>query len=319
MIRADISGEGLALHKMLVSIPVSINAQLGDPFQKTQWNDTKEKLTTLSSKKHTGSVALLTKSILTDEQIAFVNTSDLDLFIFTSVTGLHENKKANFDTISKNYLNLCTTNKNICVFIRPIIPEHNDTLHALAPIIELAARGQKHIIFRGYKDIVKLAGNATMDEKLVTQLKNYCLKCTVTVHDKTLFYAASLRKNHFAHMTVPLGLPVKFLQRMGYPIDSKGCKLELNPSYSWSQGDLNFIKIITGRTINLDLPDKNAILTVRPNGKMLDCSSSWFNWVRRTPCAIKCWYCISKVEALNSKKFKSLGCCPSDLLDYIEL
>lgn len=300
--------------EILINIPISVNAQLGDPFQETQWKNTKEKLLILQQQEYKGPVALITKSVLTEEQIGLINDLKLDIFIFLSITGLNENRKVTFNQISENYLQLCETNKKVAIFIRPIIPGYNDSLPVLEPIIQLAALGQKVVIIRGYKDIYNLDEKCKISSDFLAILKKTCAAYRVQVFDKTMYYVASLRKNHFAnkHREVSENA-VLLLQKLGYPIKLSSGNLELSSEYNFSQGDLNFIRMITGKKINMNLQDNNAIMTIKKTN-MLDCSSSWFGWPRRIPCQINCWYCISKVEQFNKDKDIELGCCPTDLL-----
>lgn len=298
--------------EVLNTIPISVNAQLGDPFQPTQWSNTRWKLERLEEVSYEGPVALITKSVLTKDQIEFIERSNLDLFIFMSITGLNENKNVSFTEVKDNYLKVCSTRKPTIIFIRPIIPGYNDNVSTIKPIIEMAAEGSKTIIVRGYKDIFKLDGSTFLDQSFLNILNEICDKYGVNKYRKTALYVASVRKKHFLN-GANMQIGVEILQKMGYPVEIENETVIL-PRYNCTQGDLNFIRMLTGKIVDKNLNCKDAVMTIRKNGQMLDCSSSWFGWARRVPCSINCWYCISKVEGLNKHKEINLGCIPTELL-----
>lgn len=304
------------IFNILNNIPISINAQLGDPFQQSQWeSNTKKKLEYLELKKYKGPVALITKFCLTKEQIDYIANSNLDIFVFLSITGLNENKKASFEDISNNYLELCKTNKNIAIFIRPIIPNYNDNIDVILPIIKLASQGQKKVIIRGYKDIYNINQNAYLSEDLFQKLSELCHKYNVAIYEKTMYLVSEIRKDHFINTIHVEPEVIYFLQKIGYNIEYKNKKLILADNYKYSPGDINFIHMITGIRVENSVEGKVAKLTIHPKGLNLDCSSSWFGWARRVDCEINCWYCIDRIATKNGKTELEFGCCPTDLIN----
>lgn len=301
--------------ELLNNIPISINAQLGDPFQQSQWDDTREKLIRLENVGYRGSVALITKSVLTLEQLFFIKQSNLDLFVFFSITGLNENKGASFATIKENYLKTCATGKSVAVFIRPIIPGYNDNIATIKPIIDMAAEGNNVVIIRGYKDIFQLTADAFIEKDFLATLVRICKDKGVKVYDRTASYVASLRCNHFLNYgEEKKAIGTDLLQYLGYPVRMENGEVVLDANYESTQGDLNFIRMVSGQVIKRKMDKKDAVMTIKRHGIMLDCSSSWFGWVRRIPCEINCWYCIAKAEEKVRHKEQRLGCIPTELL-----
>ncbi|MBU1870908.1 hypothetical protein KKF17_02185 [Patescibacteria group bacterium] len=303
--------------EILRDIPVSLNCQLGDPFQKNQWPDTKKKIASLEKSNHKGPVAIITKSILTSSQIRIIKKSRLDVWLFLSMTGLGENRTVSIEKIKNNYLQACSNLKHVIIYIRPIIPGRNNSLDIVLPMIKLAAAGHKIIIARGYKDIHKFGTPLFINDKFMALLNRHCKQNGVFLYKKTIFAVRNILSNEARPITRISSKKINFIRAIGYPI----CYVagELVPDkknrgnfYPWTRGDKNFINIICSQEPKFDKLKDSSLLSLTLNGIPLDCTSSWFGWARQIKCTINCWYCIAAWNP-DSSNLKNVGCNPSDL------
>ncbi|MBU3913651.1 MAG: radical SAM protein [Nanoarchaeota archaeon] len=307
---------------VLKNIPVSINCQLGDPFQATQWEDTLEKIVSLEKSKHQGPVGIMTKSLLNASQIKVLKKSPLDIWLFMTITGLDENKSLNFEKIKKNYLKVCKVLKHVVVYLRPIVPGKNDNLKVIQPIIKLASLGHQIVVARGFKDVTLEGRPAFNSEEFINLLEKECLQNNVKMYRKTICAVSDIL-NHPCRVHENIKAKnVAFIQQMGYPIQL--VKGELLPdkklggdSYGWTRGDKNFIKIVCYREPKLPKLKNTSLLSLKFNNTFLDCTSSWFGWARQVKCTVNCWYCIAAWN-LESSKLKNIGCNPSNLINLFE-
>lgn len=299
---------------LLRNIPVSVNCQLGDPFQDDQWSDTVDKLNSLSDSKHLGPVALITKSIVTEDQIKFLTRSNLDLWIFISITGLNENQESSIDMYRENYLELCRrTNKHVVIFIRPIIEGHNDNFDLLKSIVDISRDGQKKVILRGFKDVVKDEKTSKIDIELFDSVKEYADSVGVKLYEKTLYAVSDVTAWHFIH--IPHNrVGIDLLNDLGYSIENTITQTLLSDG-NYSKGDINFIRMLSGHHFKDVTVKLESILTPNSFSGQIGCSSSWFEWANRIPCKIDCWYCISKWQ---SNGLDRMGCNPIDLIKYVK-
>ncbi|MDO8646803.1 MAG: radical SAM protein [Candidatus Diapherotrites archaeon] len=290
---------------------------MGDPLQKDQWKNTLSKLISLEMSNHSGPVGLITKSLLTKTQLERLKKSPLDVWVFMSITGLNENKKTNFDKIRENYLKACSELKHVIVYLRPIIPNYNDNLKAINPIIDLAAKGQKLIVVRGYKDINLSNRPYLENKKLTARISKICGQKKVKMYERTVCAVSDFYKTPCPVHENLNPVNVEFIRKIGYPLHAVNGNLFPDPklggdSYPWTRGDKNFIKIICHNAPKLPKLNNLTLLSKTINDSFCDCTSSWFGWTRQAPCTINCWYCIASSKVKPSK-LRSVGCNPLDL------
>lgn len=290
--------------------PVSINCQQGDPFQKTQWENTKEKILEMNICKHKGPVAVITKSIITDEQIEWMNRyiTDINFFIYFSITGLQE--KYTLDVILERFKYVsehCAQNKRIrpITFIRPIIPGKNDKVQMLKPIIETAAcySAGKAIIFRGYKDVENGETPVPLNPNFVEDFRKACSESGAVILNKSRELVAFSGVD-----TVMADDPLseeetnEFLRFVGYDwmeVNSDGDIIRTNDR-RLTKGDIHFIQMFTKRKVivpDINYESLRSLLSIDLFGKKnIDATSSWLGWGENRPCAIGCPYCIAHVK-----------------------
>ncbi len=301
---------------VLNNIPVSINCQLGDPLQDTQWEDTRKKIISLEKSKHQGPVAIITKLILSDAQLKIIKESPLDIWLFMTITGLNENKALSFEKIKDGYVKACKSIENVIIYIRPIIPDKNDNLDIILPIIKLALLGRKKIVARGFKDINSDRLLRYESKEFIANLAEICQREGIELYRKTICaVSAKLNQPCPVHdkkapqnivFIKKIGYPIKFFQGELLPDNSKG------QSYPWTRGDKNFIRIICKREPKISNFRDTTLLSINKDRKLCDCSSSWFAWARQKKCTINCWYCLNKWSSKLGRS-KDVGCNPIDL------
>jgi len=317
-----------SLKTMFKLAPISINCQLGDPFQKTQWEGTQKRLLELSASRHQGPVALITKSIVTDEQIWWLNTytRDLNLIVYFSITGLDERYPL-ATTLEgfKRFSRDC--HARAIVFIRPIIPGRNDKISVLRPIIETAsdwsARGA--VIFRGYKDIENDFQNVTLDEKFVEAFMWLCKANRVTVVGKSRDIPSMLAIHSLTQLpAMSEDMANSFFKLIGFDDSFKAegstIKVIRKDVSGITRGDIHFMEMFTKLPVEKpkDPYRHNFALLSKPLfGKTnIDATSSWLGWGENKPCMIGCPYCIATNE--EQKTYKHFGANLDTIIDEWE-
>ena len=304
--------------------PISINCQLGDGFQPTQWSGTKRRLKDLQRTEHKGPVAIITKSIITESQIEWLrdNVTNLNLLIYFSITGLTE--KYGTHTILGNFIDVSTKCPNVktVVFIRPIIPGQNDNIEILKPIIETAAKYAYNgaIIYRGYKDIENNNKNVKLNDTFIEDFENYCLKCGARVYPKTRMLACDAGIPHIMNeeKLSESGI-LDFLSITGYYTvfaRREGKLVPINDKRRVTRGDIHFVEMFTGWSVDMGdakYRDQRSILSIELFGKKnIDATSSWLGWGENKPCTIGCPYCIAFAE---KKDYDYFGCNFDEIMD----
>jgi len=299
--------------------PISINCQLGDPFQSNQWAGTQKRILDLQESNHKGPVALITKSIITQSQLDWLRDKvvNLNLFVYFSVTGLTE--KYGTQTILGNFKDVATECKNIkpIIFIRPIIPGKNDDINILEPIIETAAKyAYKHaLIYRGYKDIEDSCKNVKLNEKFIAEFEKCTQNMGAVIFPKTRLLAMSSGIPHLMNLPkVSKEDANDFLSLVGYDdrfsIIGDSIHMYGNHISEITKGDIHFIEMFTGWNVSVDSSakyrDQRSILSISLFGQnTIDSTSSWLGWGENKPCVIGCPYCIAFAE---QKDYKEFGC-----------
>lgn len=303
------------LRNLFKKAPVSINCQLGDPFQKTQWEGTKQRIVSLDTNKHIGAVCTITKSIISDEQIEWMrdNIKNINFIIFFSITGLKE--KYPLDKILDNFkkVSLGCPNVKTVVFIRPIIPSQNDNIDILRPIVETAAKYayNHYVIFRGYKDIENNCENVVLDQKFISDFHNLCDELGATILHKTRDLSNDFGNDSLHNLTMSDSEAKDFLETIGYgeyfKVDD-GKIYRINSSTQGiTRGDVHFVEMFTGLQVTFDKENYNhdrSILSIDLFGhNNIDATSSWLGWGENRPCIIGCPYCIAYAEHKDYKYF----------------
>ncbi len=82
---------------------------------------------------------------------------------------------------------------------------------------------------------------------------------------------------------------------------------------------LNFAKLLTrSKPYTKKIINNYNILSIKKNGTIFECTSSWFSWSNNSPCAIACDYCIiQKIDYLLTNR--KIGCAPWELLTETKL
>ena len=303
-------------YEPLRDLPVSLNCQLGDPCQSSQFGDTCAKLRDLVSTKHQGPVAVISKAHISPEILKIATEINPGLWLFISITGLGENKALDFAGIERMYLQASECLPNTCAYIRPIIPGRNDNIRKLIPIIDLAARGNRIAIARGYKDVFDDDRPYLYDPKFHEELKKVCEDRGVTLYEKTACSVAAVTgRSCSAHRNDELQTAgLSLLRALGYSFMIEGSEILLDPGVDWTKGDINFVRMIAGRQPVVHNPALSTTkLSLTVQGVPIDCTSSWFTWVRKVPCEIACWYCLDQKPSGR----RVVGCNPIDLKDAV--
>jgi hypothetical protein len=307
---------------VLLNLPVGVNNQSGDPFQPDQIENTLEKLRSLEDSKHRGPVGLLTKSYIPDDLLYRLKNSDLDIFLFFSITGLRESKVCSQERILQSYTDACRLLPagRVTIVIRPIIPSRNDRIEALRPILETAQGGQRILVARGYRDT---AWQLVENQDFMNTLGQECNKMGLRVFRRTACLVAAVHGTacilHKSKKVNQAGLSLAV--ELGYgavPRQENGQDIiDLNSSSEWlTVGDVHFVQILTGiKAIYTNPEFGNALGFLRTRDSIpIDCSSSWFSYARTTPCQIQCFYCE---DAYNSHAWGEIGCVPLHLYDNL--
>jgi len=312
------------LHNLFKLAPVCINAELGDPFQPTQWEGTRRRLLELVYTHHIGPVALITKSIVSDEQIEWLNTytKELHLIVFFSVTGLEERYPLGQTLKGLENFSIKSISAKPSVFVRPIIPGKNDNIELLRPIVEAAAYHSEEgtIVFREYKDIETENFQSTViNPKFVESFKELCAEYDATIIGRTRDLPMYLGwPSLFAWPALSDEDANKFLSMVGFDdvLEAKNRSIEGKGNYNgFSKGDLHFVEMFTKLGVNPLIPrNKIKERMSRPVfGHFLDATSSWLEWGENKPCTIGCKYCIADANP-EQKKYKLFGTNPDTIV-----
>jgi len=281
--------------------PIGINCRMGDPFQPTQWEGTMRRLLELNACGHAGPVILVTKSMIYDEQITWLSrfTSNLNLFVFFSITGLWERYKLeeNLDNF-KNFASKIVKVKPI-MFMRPIIPGVNTKNGILEPIIETASQysAKKIIFFRSYKP---REGNEMFTTPYLDKLQNLCDKYGAINGGDSKWLAETFNIPSLKRLE-PMGDDEanSFIEAMRYTDVFRATNGEIttiaeNTRYL-TQGDANFFKMFTRLNVENDAIFRKVAYMTRPllGFVQANVESSWLGWGENKHCDIGCTYCIA--------------------------
>lgn len=297
--------------------PVCVNAELGDPFQPTQWEGTRRRLAEMVITHHAGPVGLITKSIVTDEQIDWLNqyTKGLNLILFFSVTGMTERYPLEKTIEGIKNFSLKSNSARPTIFIRPIIPGKNDDIEILRPIVEAASLYSEEgtIIFREYKDIESADFKcATLNENFVKDFRELCDSYGAKIIGRT------------RELPGYLGMPSlfdwpklsdedsnEFLRMISYDdiLVARDNWIYQNGEYNdFSKGDLHFVEMFTHLPTDPQIKRnmRKEALSRHVFGYHLDATSSWLEWGENKPCTIGCPYCIAGANP-EQAKYKLFG------------
>jgi hypothetical protein len=308
----------------LLDLPVAVNCQLGDPFQPNQWADSRSKLEGLTDSRHRGPVALFTKSVVTRAQLEALSESSLDLWLFLSITGLGENKRHTVEDVAAGYLAAASRLAHVVVNIQPVIPDHNDRLAALEPVLSVAAQGQGIVVMRGFLDRGGTAAPYREDARLSDEVRAWCGRHGVRLYGTTggavRTETAEVRPTACAG-NADRGQGNEVLRRLGYPLPSGDEGLaatgRTDPTpYDWTRGDRNFAALLWPACPPLPVRNETSLLSIGQPDRPLHCTSSWFSWARQVPCSIGCWYCAAAYDEAMSR-LDNMGCNPSDLPTFL--
>lgn len=307
--------------QVLANLPVTINTSFGDPFQRDQWPDTLQKVAYLTEQGYQGEIEVSTKSILTDEQIDVLSSVNSNIWIMCGVTGLGESKvplQARFD----NYLRVCAKFPKTVLNTRPLIPGRNDSMEVLAPIIEMAAQGNRYLKHGGYLDPNEVAGKKYNYDGLKSDIKALCAKLGVSDAPRCSSMVAIVtgKVDSTFDNSDPTNLDV--LEALGFDFELVDgyVKLEgFKKSGVVTKGDVSFAKLIALSSHVLDnWTDPHQYMQMKgPDGQMTVCTSSWFHWTREIRCTVNCWYCHVRPGTAIYFESGDSGCSPLDLYDFV--
>jgi hypothetical protein len=305
---------------VLQSLPLSLNGFYGDAMQPSQWEDTVSKLENLKNSGHRGEIMIPTKYLITDEQIEFLRANYPSVWVFYAITGLEE--KYNFKDYEQSYYKLCEAiNKVVCV-IRPIVPNKNDTIDMIMPILEMVKNGNKLLTYTGYRDPRTIGSKKYTDTQLFNKINDYCELNKIQAKEKCACMVAAYNNTqcHIHDQTTIEN--VDFLELIGYKIAVDNNKLFLyghKNTEKISKGDVAFVNIVSkNKPIIIDDISQSEILSFKCGDTNLVCSSSWFSWARQVPCIIGCNYCFANYSSNVRINLEKFGCNPIELLELIQ-
>lgn len=304
---------------ILKSLPLSLNGFLGDAMQPSQWENTVSKLDSLKQSGHVGEIMIPTKHLVTDEQIKLLKKVHPSIWIFYSITGMEE--KFCFSDYERSYRKLCEAiEKTVCV-IRPIVPNINDKIEKISPILEMVKRGNKMLTYTGYRDPNITGSKKYVNPHFFNEINSWCESNNILSREKCACIVAAYNntKCHI-HEQSPIS-NVDFLEQIGYKITICDNKLYLQGHKNnnrITKGDIAFINIASKNKPIVDNFVESEILSFECNNRKLVCSSSWFSWARQIPCIINCDYCFANFSSNVRINLEEFGCNPIELLKLIQ-
>lgn len=306
----------------LANLPITINTSFGDPFQPDQWENTLYKIKYLQKQNYQGEVEVSTKWILSDEQIEELYRANPNLWIMCGITGLNEGKVITIEDRFDNYLRLCKKFKRTVLNTRPLIPDKNDSMVVLRPIIEVAAKGNKLLKHGGYLDPSDTKNKKTRYDELKKEIHTLCKelgvddapRCSCIVTDVTG------KVNSTYENSEPKNLDV--LSALGFDFELVNDYVKLTGyknSGKVTKGDVSFARLIIESSHILDnWTDSHQYMQMKgPEGQTLVCTSSWFHWAREVPCMVNCWYCHVRPGTAIYFVAGDSGCSPLDLYSML--
>lgn len=305
----------------LKEIPVGINPSYGDAFQPSQWNNTVDKLKTLTRSGHTGPIMIGSKYIITDAQLAELKNIKPDIWLFIALTGLNETKLFTYEQYEDYYLRASSCLTNVVCAIRPIIPNQNDMIDSLLPIIRLVKEGRKMLTFGGYRDPNTPGSPKYRNEGLFTQIKERCEEYGILCKEKCACMVSAVNGTDcWIHgKSAPAHLDL--IEALGYDLITKDKIVEVTGykgNEQVTKGDLSFIKMVSkSPLISGKLSSFSEILSFKINMTPLVCTSSWFNWASQKYCEVNCNYCFANYKSKVRIDLDEFGCNPADLLTII--
>lgn len=306
----------------LSNLPITINTSYGDPFQPDQWENTLNKIKYLKEQNYQGEVEVSTKWILSNEQIDELYHANPNLWIMCGITGLNEGKGVTLEDRFDNYLRLCKRFKRTVLNTRPLIPNKNDSMDILTPIIEVAAKGNKLLKHGGYLDPSNSKNKKTKYDELRKEIHSLCVKlgvddgprCSCIVTDVTG------KINSTYEDSEPKNLDV--LKALGFDFEIENGFVKLigfRNSGIITKGDVSFARLIIESSHIFDnWTDSHQYMQMKgPENQTLVCTSSWFHWAREVPCQVGCWYCHVKPGTAIYFVAGDSGCSPIDLYSML--
>ena len=306
----------------LKEIPVAINTSYGDAFQPSQWADSLKKLHTLVSCGHKGPVMFGSKYIITDAQLEDIAGIHQDVWLFIAITGLHESKLFSMEEYEEYYLRACKRIKNVVCAIRPIIPQKNDNIETLLPIIHMVGKGRKMLTYSGYRDPQILGSPKYRNELLFNLIQQACKDHSILCKEKCACMVSAVNKTDcWIHgKTAPMHLDL--IKALGYKFYMEDEQLILTgykDNHYMTKGDISFLRMISKSPfISGNISSPSEIISVRIDDHPLVCTSSWFNWAQQTYCAIECDYCFAAYKSKTRIDLENFGCNPTDLMKVLE-
>ncbi len=292
-------------------LPISINDTYGDPFIDSQVDNTIAKLNKLSS--HKAPIVIFTKAPYNEKvllKLKDLNSNSM-LVVMYSLTGLDEGGFS-FDNRIRFINELKKIFGSIVILTRPIIKGKNDNVEILSKIVKVASQSGGLLVLGGVHDSFKM-------KKIDSSIENMLMHICDTMGVKSFFKSsccAAYIKN------VPcwihdLGNPqnLDIVTKLGYNYDVVDNCLVVKKA---STGDLNFLKILTRSDVKtVEIISNYNLLSVTPEGRKLECTSSWFCWATNSDTCLDCDYCIIKqIEYLKRERVE-IGCCPNEILSYV--
>lgn len=306
----------------LSNLPITINTSYGDPFQPDQWENTIYKINYLRKQEYQGEVEVSTKWILSNDQIDELYQANPNLWIMCGITGLNEGKGITLEDRFDNYFRLCKKFKRIVLNTRPLIPDKNDSMEVLGPIIEVAAKGNKLLKHGGYLDPSDAKNKKTKYEDLEKEIHSLCMKlgvddaprCSCIVTDVTGKVNSTYENSDPKNLDVLSALGFDFEVENGY-VKLTG----FNNSGIVTKGDVSFARLIIESSHIFDnWTDFHQYMQMKgPDGQTLVCTSSWFHWAREVPCKVNCWYCHVRPGTAIYFVAGDSGCSPLDLYSML--
>jgi len=140
------------LNPLLIDVPVAVNNAYGDAG--LQWKNTVSKLEELNQTEHKGVVGIITKDWFRNsgiETLKSLRSDGLNIVILQSVSNLPQLiEPASFKLRINNLGKLVNAGIPVLPYLRPIIPNHNDSEELIESTIQMCAeRGITGLVYSG--------------------------------------------------------------------------------------------------------------------------------------------------------------------------
>jgi len=155
-------------YQYLKKIPVAVNNYFGDPV--LQWENTIQKIRTLSKDNHQGIVSIITKGFITPKMASelCIAGKGLNLIVLVSISGFSKEIEPIGQT--HRYLTLKNVNNaNIPTigYVRPLTPPYNTDEQTLNEIFKnISESGCKNIVISGFRGSDNIINQMKPDQKL---------------------------------------------------------------------------------------------------------------------------------------------------------